>query len=182
MGGMGLPAKLLGADEHVVLHMRTHGKALILPALALVLCGALIGVGLALIPMDFRPIGQYFIVGIGLVLIIWWSVIPFLNWLTRTYTVTNRRLITRWGILNKIGKDLPLIRINDVSYERSLLDRILGCGTLNIQTAADAGPIVLDDVPDVERVHVVMTELLFGTGGHDQGSLPAEPPDRDSDT
>ncbi len=177
MGGMGLPAKLLGADEHVVLHMRTHGKALILPALALVLCGALIGVGLALIPMDLRPVGQYFIVALGLILILWWSVAPFLRWLTRTYTVTNRRLITRWGILNKIGKDLPLIRINDVSYERSLLDRMLGCGTLNIQTAADAGPIVLDDVPDVERVHVVMTELLFGTGGHE-----TEPPDRDSDT
>lgn len=178
MGRMGLPAKLLGADEHVVLHMRTHGKALILPALALVLCGALIGVGLALIPMDLRPVGQYFIVALGVILILWWSVAPFLRWLTRTYTVTNRRLITRWGILNKIGKDLPLIRINDVSYERSLLDRMLGCGTLNIQTAADAGPIVLDDVPDVERVHVVMTELLFGTGGHESGPAP----DRDSDT
>lgn len=175
---MGLPAKLLGADEHIVLHMRTHGKALILPALALVLCGAAIGVGLALIPLDLRPIGQYMIVAIGLVLILWWSVVPFLQWLTRTYTITNRRLITRWGILNKVGKDLPLLRINDVSYERSILDRILGCGTLHIKTAADAGPIVLDDVPDVERVHVLMTELLFGTGDHDQPPESDGAPDR----
>src|SRR5690606_41687128 len=107
MVGMGLPAKLLGADEHVVLHMRTHGKALILPALVLVLCGALIGVGLAVVPMDLRPVGQYFIVAIGLVLILWWSVAPFLRWLTRTYTLTNRRLITRSGRSEerRVGKE-----------------------------------------------------------------------------
>ena len=55
------------------------------------------------------------------------------------------------------------MRINDVSYQRSLLDRMLGCGTLYIQTAAEGGTIKLDDVPNVERLHVEMTELLFGT-------------------
>ena len=55
---------------------------------------------------------------------------------------------------------LPLLRINDVSYQRSLMDRILGCGTLYIQTAAE-GAVVLDDVPDVEHVHLVLTGLLF---------------------
>ena len=39
---------------------------------------------------------------------------------------------------------------------------MLGCGTLPVQTAADAGPVVLDDVPDVEDVHVAMTELIHG--------------------
>jgi uncharacterized membrane protein YdbT with pleckstrin-like domain len=71
-------------------------------------------------------------------------------------------LITRTGIFTKTGKDLPLIRINDVSYERSLSDRIFGCGTLKIQTAGEDSTIKLDDVPDVERVHVIMSELLFG--------------------
>jgi uncharacterized membrane protein YdbT with pleckstrin-like domain len=71
-------------------------------------------------------------------------------------------LITRTGILSKQGKDLPLIRINDVSYDRSLLDRMLGCGTLNIQTAGEDSTITLDDVPEVERIHVIMSELLFG--------------------
>ena len=91
---------------------------------------------------------------LGVVLAIWLVLLPFLRWRTTTYTITNRRLITRSGILNKVGKDLPLNRINEVSYERSLMDRILGCGSLIVQTAAEDGTIVLKDVPDVEHVNL----------------------------
>lgn len=159
---MALPRKLLGEGEHVQIHLRTHAKALILPAILLILLGAAVGVGAAMIPSAYAPIGQLVVVVIALVLVVWWCLLPFLRWATTTYTVTNRRLITRTGVLTKTGRDLPLLRINDVSYERSLTDRMLGCGTLKIQTAADQGVIVLDDVPDVEQVHVIMSELLFG--------------------
>ena len=160
---MVLPARLLGADEHVVIHTRTHAKALILPALALILIGAAVGVGMALMPAEARPVGSLAVVGVGLVLMLWWVVVPYLRWLTTTYTVTNRRLLTRAGILNKTGTDLPLNRINEVTSDRSLLDRILGCGTLNISTAAEDGMVVLADVPDAEHVHTEISELLFGT-------------------
>jgi uncharacterized membrane protein YdbT with pleckstrin-like domain len=170
---VGIPVKLLGADEHVVIHTRTHAKALFWPSVGLVAVGAAVGVGSALIPSHYRPWGQLAIALLGLVLAIWWAVLPFLRWRTTTYTITNRRLITRSGILHRIGKDMPLIRINDVSYDRSLLDRMLGCGTLNIQTAAEGGTIVLDDVPDVERVHLAMSELLFGAD-HDQRRLSGD--------
>lgn len=162
---MGFPGKQLGAGEYVVTHMRTHAKALVLPALGLIAAGALTGIGAALVPSRYRPEAQLVIAGLGLALAVWWAVLPFLRWSTTTYTITNHRVISRSGILTKIGKDLPLMRINDVSYDRSLLDRMLGCGTLNIQTAADGGPVVLTDVPDVEHVHVEMSELLFGSGG-----------------
>jgi uncharacterized membrane protein YdbT with pleckstrin-like domain len=169
---MGLSARLLGAHEQVVVHMRTHGKALILPALALILVGALLGVGTALIPSAYRPDGQYAVVLAVSALALWWSVIPFLRWRARTYTITDHRLITREGILHQTGKDLPLMRVNNVSYQRSLMDRMLRCGTLNIQTAE--GAVVLDDVPDVEHVHRLLTQLLFdATSGqaHDQPYL-----------
>jgi membrane protein YdbS with pleckstrin-like domain len=160
---MGLPAKLLGADEQEVLHTRTHAKALVLPGLAFVLVGAGVGAGAALIPSSARPVGQLAIGAVGVLLAIWWCVIPFLRWRTTTYTLTTRRLVTRSGILNKRSHDLPLSRVNDVSSERGLTDRVLGCGTLIVQTAAEGGGIVLVDVPDVEHVHHTMTELLLGS-------------------
>ena len=160
---MGFPQKSLGADERVVIHTRTHAKVLILPAVALVLLSLAIGFGAAMMPESAGTIGQLVVALVGLVLAIWWVVLPFLRWWTTTYTVTDRRLIMRSGILTRVGKDMPLMRINDVSYQRSLLDRVLGCGTLYIQTAAEGGTIKLDDVPNVERLHVEMTELLFGT-------------------
>ena len=38
---------------------------------------------------------------IALLLVLWFVVRPFLEWLVTTYTFTNRRLITRTGILTR---------------------------------------------------------------------------------
>jgi len=158
-----LPARLLGEDEYVVIHTRTHAKALLLPVFALLVIGAGVGVGLALVPPLYYPVGPLVILVVGLVLFIWMVLTPWLRWWTTTYTITNRRLITRRGIFNKTGHDLPLNRVHEVSTERSLLDRMLGCGTLNVATAAEDGTVVLHDVPDAEHVHTEISQLLFGT-------------------
>lgn len=188
---MGLPAKLLGQGEYEVLHLRTHAKRLVAPALVLVLTAAVVGVGWALLPVTVQPVAGYVLVGLAVIVVVAWVLVPFLRWRTTTYTVTNRRIITRGGILNRTGHDLPLMRINDVSYERSVLDRVLGCGTLLIQTASENGPVVLPDVPAVEQVHVAITELLFGDDddhdrrvidrdddGYDTGPAGEDPPER----
>lgn len=162
---MALSQRLLGTDERIVVHTRTHGKALVWPSVLLVVLGAVTGAGAAIIPSPARPYGQFTVLALGAGLAIWWSVLPFLRWWTTTYTITNHRVITRRGILSRIGTDLPVTRINDVNYERSLTDRMLGCGTLIIQTAAAQadgdGTITLNDVPDVETVHRDLNELLF---------------------
>ena len=144
-----------------MLHTRTHGKALVLPVLALVLTGAGVGAGTALVPGAARPLGQLAVAVLGLALVGWWTVRPFLRWLTTTCTLTTRRLVVRRGVLSRTSMELPLSRVLDVSSERSLSDRVLGCGTLLVQTAAEGGPVALVDVPDVEHVHQVLSELLL---------------------
>ncbi len=160
---MAFSEKLLGEGEHVVLHLRTHWKALIWPAVAFVLLCAVVGVviGLALpvIPPGGKTIFGWVVVAVALFLVAWLSLVPFLRWYTTTYTVTNRRLITRSGVLSKSGHDLPLVRINNVEYQKSLLDRMLGCGTLTLTTAAE-DPLTLHDIPDIEHVHLQLGELM----------------------
>lgn len=160
---MAFSEKLLGQGEHVVLHLRTHWKALIGPVLVfLVLClavGAGVGVLVPMVAEPSRQILTWVIVGLALVLFVLFSVVPFMRWWTTTFTITNRRLITRRGILNKSGHDLPLIRINNVEYQRSLLDRMLGCGTLTLTTAAE-DPLTLPDIPDIEQTHLRLGELM----------------------
>lgn len=161
MAGVGLPSRMLGADEYEVLHTRTHAKALVGPALALIVTGALVGAGTAVIPTDDRPFGQLVVLALGSALAGWVCVRPFLRWRATTYSLTNRRLVMRTGVLNKVSVDLPLWRINDVSTQRSLGDRMLGCGTLVAQTAGE-GSVALRDVPDVQHVQRAVTEQLFG--------------------
>lgn len=170
-GDVALPSKYLGADEIQILHMRTHGKALVAPTVVLLVTAVLTGIALAAAPPEWQPWVTWTLLGLAGAVVIGWVLLPYLRWLTTTYTLTNRRIITRRGIINKTGHDLPLSRINNVAYERSLLDRMLGCGTLQLTTAAEA-PVSLHDIPDVERVHVVMTELLFG-----DDERTARPPD-----
>ncbi|MCF2706268.1 PH domain-containing protein [Arcanobacterium haemolyticum] len=157
---MKLSSKLLGKDEHVLLHVRTHVKA-ILPNLLLGLVVVAIAVAAWIyLPENWQPTSRIVVAAATALLLLIFVVWPWLNWLAGTYTVTNRRLITRKGVLTKTGHDIPLSRISNVEYEHSLLDRILGCGTLILQTSA-ADPLLIDDVPHVERVHVMLADLLF---------------------
>lgn len=150
----------LGQGEEIVVTVRTHAKALIVPAIVLILLGAALGISIALFPPGWQPVATYVAIGLALILFLWLVLGPFLRWRTSTYTITDRRIITRKGILNKTGHDLPLRRINNVNYDKSLTDRMLGCGTLVLETAAGQ-PLMLPDVPRVEEVHRIIAELLF---------------------
>jgi len=165
---MGISARLLGEGEYVVASTRTHVKALLRPAfLLIVLCGAG-AFAMGLVPQD-PPLLKWLIGALVAVGVARWVVWPFLNWLSASYTLTNHRVITREGVLTRYGHDIPLRRVNDVSYEHGLLDRVLGCGTLVIAAASERGEVVLPDVPAVESLHVTMTELLVEQGHLDDG-------------
>lgn len=173
---MGISKKLLSTGEYVVLSVRSHGKALIGPVVVLILVTA--GVITAGMLQPDNTVGLIAAV-VAVPVLILWSLIPFLRWMTSTYTVTNRRLITRHGIVTRSGRDIPLFRINDVAYEKGLLDRLLGCGTLIISDATEKAGVVLPDIPNVEQVHLQISDLLFAKdeGRDDDGSrVPGEPP------
>lgn len=178
---MAISAKLLGEDEYVVVSTRTHWKALIFPVFLLLVVAAGGGFLAAIVPSgSLQTPGRIAILAVGVVILATFALKPFLNWYFSTYTVTNRRLITRHGILTRTGRDIPLMRINDVSYEHGLIDRVLGCGTLHIESAGERGQVVLPDVPHVEHVHLQMSDLLFGgpEGKPGDGILAdEEPPD-----
>jgi uncharacterized membrane protein YdbT with pleckstrin-like domain len=160
--------KFLNEGEHVVLSTRTHFKALIVPALLLLVILALA------ILADKTFVGGTFswgLWGVAALLALWFGAKPFLEWVSSTYTMTDRRLITRTGILTRRGHDIPLTRISDVAYERGLLDRMLGCGTLIVSDASTNGRVLLHDIPDVEETQRRLNELLHHRetrpGSHD---------------
>lgn len=154
---MAISSKLLNDGERVVVSTRTHPKALILPVLALVV---LLAIGVAAqVGVDS---GVFHLVVWVLVLVgaVWLVVRPFLEWVSATYTVTDRRLITRRGVVTRRGHDIPLSRISDVEYEMGIIDRMLGCGTLKISDASTDGEVTLPDIPHVEDVQRRINDLL----------------------
>jgi uncharacterized membrane protein YdbT with pleckstrin-like domain len=152
-----ISSRLLNEGESVVFSTRTHAKALLLPGVLL-----LVSLGLAAWVSNLTDgvvvMGGW---GVGVLVILAFVVWPFLNWLASTYTVTTRRLITRHGVFTRTGHDIPLNRISDVSYERDLIDRVLGCGTLVVSDASEVGRVALPDVPRVEQLQLQLSELLY---------------------
>ena len=157
---MAINPKLLNEGERVVWSTRTHVKALFVPALVLIVAAG-VGGYLSSLPDDNRKIWLIVIWVIAGGLIAAYSLWPFLVWFTTTYTVTDRRLTTHKGVITRTGHDIPLARISDVSYEKGLTDRILGCGTLVITDASEQGRVELHDVPRVQKLQLQLSDLLF---------------------
>ena len=148
-------------DQPTARHYVRHGKVLIGPTLWLLALAAAGGVLFGVMPASWRPWSGWVATALAVGFAIPAYVLPLLRWRTTTYTLTNHRLITRAGILNKVGHDVPVARITNVAYERSLSDRVFGCGSLVFTTSAEA-PVVLTDIPKVEEVGVAISNLLFG--------------------
>jgi uncharacterized membrane protein YdbT with pleckstrin-like domain len=55
---------------------------------------------------------------------------------------------------------VPLSRINDVSFSTTLLERLLRCGTVTIESAGEHGQVVLPEVGDVEHVQREVYRLV----------------------
>ncbi len=159
---MPISQKLLNPGESVVISTRTHPKALILPLLALVV---LLAIGVAFMQFVDNDTARLIVWALVAVGILWFFVWPLLVWFTASYTITNRRLITRQGVITRTGHDIPLTRISDVAYELGLIDRMLGCGTLVISDASTHGQVLLPDIPHVEETQRRLNELLHQLHG-----------------
>ena len=175
---MGYPAKLLGDDETIVHELRPHWRTLVGPALLFLAIGAGTGALLAWASTGgaLHSISRWAGLAVALVGFVGWVLRPFLNWYTTHYVLTDRRIIVRKGLLHREGRDMPLSRVNDVSFRESLFDRIFRCGTLMVESGSEQGQLVIANVPAVElvqreiyRLHDADDERRRGLG-----SLPSD--------
>lgn len=159
---MGYPPELLTDGEEIQYQMRPHWKALIGPFLitALVLVAVIWitsrwsqwfsgGVG---------DVGRWVFLIAGLVLVALYGAKPLAYWLTTLYVITNRRIIIREGLVARQGSDIPLSKVQNVSFSVSILGRMLNYGRLSIESAGDVD-VVINDVPDVERIQREVNRL-----------------------
>ena len=150
---MPFPRRLLADDEQIVLDLHPHWKQLLLPSLLLPVVVGVSTYLLFVIPSwSVRAPLRWAIVAVAVLVLLRFTVWPWVSWQTTHYVLTTRRVIIRRGVLGRSGRDIPLTRVNDVSFHHSLLERMLRCGTLTIESAGEHGQVVLPEVPDVELV------------------------------
>jgi len=148
-------------DEQLVLRTHPHVKTLIRPFLVAVLVVAAALIAEVLIPSGSAAAGERLVVAaVAILALMLWLMVPVLRWRTTTYELTSRRLRVRDGIVTRRGRDIPLSRITDVSFEQGPLDRLLGSGRLIVESAGEHGQIVLTDIPRVEFAQATLFRLV----------------------
>ncbi len=160
MGRMASAAGL-SEGEHLVLRLHQHWKTVLAPLLILAATVVALLVLLLVVPaVRDAAAGRLALGAAALVIDIVFVGIPLLRWRTTTYELTDRRLRLRAGLLTRTGRDFPLTRISDVSFAQGLLDRILGCGRLVVESPGEHGQLVLTEIPNVQGVQATLFQLV----------------------
>jgi uncharacterized membrane protein YdbT with pleckstrin-like domain len=150
---MPFPDNILDEGEEVVLNLRPHWRRVVVPVVLIPIVVGLASYLWFVLPDDkARGPLRIAVLVVALAVLLWWSLRPWLRWLTTRYVMTTRRVVTRTGVLSRNGRDVPMTRINDVSFSHTVVERIFGSGTLVIESAGERGQILLSDVPHVEAV------------------------------
>jgi uncharacterized membrane protein YdbT with pleckstrin-like domain len=151
----------LSAGERLVLKLHPHWKTLLRPILALALIAVAAPALLIFLPPHAHTAAVRLAVGaVALLAAVILFAIPLLRWWTTSYELTTRRLRLRKGILSREGRDFPRIRISDVSFSHGLIDRLLGCGRLVVESAGEHGQLVLTEIPRVQEVQSLLFQLV----------------------
>ena len=151
----------LTQDERLVLLLHPHWKTLIRPFLVAVIVIVIALIAEVLIPSNSAAAVERLVVAaVAILAVMLWLIVPVLRWRTTTYELTTRRMRVRSGVVTRHGRDIPLARINDVSFEKGLLDRLLCSGRLVVESAGEHGQILLDDIPRVEFTQATLFRLV----------------------
>lgn len=147
---MPYPRRLLSEGEEVAYDLRPHwwffAKQLVIGVLvAAVLLGAL------QLDDTARDIVLWIFAGVS---VVWATMLlaRLARWATTHFVVTSDRLIFRTGVFARHGREIPLERVNDITFNQSLWERIIGAGDLMIESAGEQGQQRFTDIPHPEQV------------------------------
>lgn len=154
---MPYPKKLLNPDEEVAVDLHPHW--LYFAEALLALAGA-IAVGIAVLAVwdpgeTLGKIVKWLVIA-GLVLAAGWTVERYLKWATTSFVITSDRIIFRQGMIAKRGVEIPLERVNNVNFNQSIFERIVGAGDLLIESGGESGQSRFTDIRRPEEVKNVI--------------------------
>jgi uncharacterized membrane protein YdbT with pleckstrin-like domain len=160
---MPFPKKNLNANETIALDMHPHWWYFAEPAFSLL--GSIV-LGILVVSMIDKETDTYRALGtLALILLVGtaiWTVVRYLKWLTTNFVITSNRLIFRQGVIGKSGVEIPLERVNNVNFNQSVFERILGAGDLLIESGGEDGQQRFTDIRRPAQVQNLIHAQMEG--------------------
>jgi uncharacterized membrane protein YdbT with pleckstrin-like domain len=173
------PRKLLNPGEQIVFDLHPHWWYFSgITVAGLVLVAAIVAVPLTVTGQAEKVLALA-VAGLG---ILWlaWLVAKLLAWRTTHFVLTTDRLIFRAGVLGRSGREIPLERVNDISFHQSLFERAVGTGDLMIESAGRQGQDVFSRLPHPDRAQQAIYTSM--EDNRHRSEAPAGPPGPASET
>jgi uncharacterized membrane protein YdbT with pleckstrin-like domain len=153
--------EVASAEGQVILSDHPHWTTLIQTILMLIVTVVVAGVVIIFVPdWDIQSQLRLAVAAVAIIAALVFSVVPLLRWFATRYELTDQGLVIREGILSRSVRTIPIGRVNDASHSQRLIERILGKGTLIVESGGERGQLVLKNVPEVEEWHQQIYRLI----------------------
>ena len=144
------------AEERLIARFRSQAPGLFWSSLVLIAVSGATAYFYDNLPDGFE---NWMLLAAAATLIVVAVVIPYLVWISRTYTVTTRRVIVRQGLGARQRREISHVRGYSIGVRRSILQRMRGAGTITLSNGMDA-PVQLVNVPNVALVHEALADQI----------------------
>jgi uncharacterized membrane protein YdbT with pleckstrin-like domain len=102
---------------------------------------------------------------LALAAVLRFTVITILWWIERI-VITDKRVMLAQGIITHNVGMMPLSKVTDLTFQRTLGGRILGYGTIVVESAGQIQALnKIEYMPRPEEVYEALSELIFGEKG-----------------
>src|ERR1700761_4217993 len=152
--------KYLLPHEHQVITVRKHPAVLIRPISVVLL-------GLVVAAVVSATIGRHEAAVVGFVWLLWlapllWLVYAVFNWSQDYFIVTSRRMLLASGVITRKVAMMPLVKVTDMSFQRSSMGRLLGYGEFILESAGQEQALrIVDHLPYPEQLYLEVCGLIF---------------------
>jgi hypothetical protein len=104
-----------------------------------------------------------------------------LDWRHDWFVATDKRLVLTYGVLTRRVAMMPLAKVTDMSFVRTIPGRVFGYGKFVLESAGqDQALHEVNYVPDATRTYRAICAEIFGVEDHDRVLVPtADPGDWD---
>lgn len=150
-------------DEAPVVATRHHWGKLVEPVTTSFVSLLLVAAATANLPLDARPVGT--------VLFLLWFVVlgravwKIVEWRNEWFLATDKRLLLTYGLFNQRVAMMPLAKVTDMNYGRSILGRLMGFGEFTLESAGqDQALRTVRWIPDPDEKYRRMCATMFGAG------------------
>jgi uncharacterized membrane protein YdbT with pleckstrin-like domain len=173
---LAFPERLLAEHEELIYDLRPHWLTLVVPVLLTVAVVVAVGAAWVVMPAgDLQQPARLAVGLLGLAVLLVTVAGRVLRWATTHFVLTTDRLIFRSGVVAKFGREIPLERINDVTFSQSLLERLVGVGDLLLESAGEQGQSRFSNIRDPEAVQLEIYRQMEANDRRRAGYATTQP-------